>query len=90
MIMGCNKKRTKGKVIAGVCSGIAKHTGYNPWIIRLVFIALTVPLTLFVPLFYFACAWFWDHYDEMEAMVVSNLPRMPWEDKEGDGGDAND
>lgn len=34
-------KRTKtGRVIAGVCSGIGKYTGINPWLFRILFIIL--------------------------------------------------
>jgi phage shock protein PspC (stress-responsive transcriptional regulator) len=34
------KRSRTDKVIAGVCGGIGKHTGLNPWLFRILFIIL--------------------------------------------------
>jgi phage shock protein PspC (stress-responsive transcriptional regulator) len=34
------KRSRTDKVIAGVCGGIGKHTGINPWLFRILFIIL--------------------------------------------------
>ena len=37
----------------GVCAGIADYLGTEPWIIRLIFIALFIPFNVFVLCTYF-------------------------------------
>lgn len=49
-------KQRKGKIIYGVCSGIAQQTGYDPWFIRLCFVAALVPLTIFAFVTYMVIA----------------------------------
>lgn len=36
------KRSRTDKVIAGVCGGIGKHTGINPWLFRILFLILGV------------------------------------------------
>jgi phage shock protein PspC (stress-responsive transcriptional regulator) len=40
------------RLIGGVCGGIAERLGWNPWLVRLLFVVLT-PLPLFpgIPLY---------------------------------------
>ena len=38
--MNSIKRSKTDKVIAGVCGGIGKHTGINPWLFRILFLIL--------------------------------------------------
>lgn len=38
--MNSIKRSKTDRIIAGVCGGIGKHTGINPWLFRILFIIL--------------------------------------------------
>lgn len=41
-------KSSKGKVLFGVCAGIAKHLGINPLIVRVLFIFVPGSLLIYI------------------------------------------
>lgn len=44
--------RPDNRVLAGVCAGLANYFGLNVWLVRIVFLLLTVPTALIVVLLY--------------------------------------
>ncbi len=42
----------EGRILAGVCSGIGRRIGADPWLARLLFILVTIPLPGSVFVFY--------------------------------------
>ena len=60
-----NYKSHDGKLITGVCAGLAKKFGKNPWLIRIIFIAAGwIPLVgWFLLGYYIAAAIMWKFID---------------------------
>jgi len=49
--------RSKNKVIAGVCAGIAENLGWDPVWIRLIFIILTIATAIITGILVYAIMW---------------------------------
>lgn len=50
-------KRSKDKMVAGVCAGIAEYFGWDPTLVRLVYFLLSVFSAGFPGLFAYAILW---------------------------------
>ncbi len=62
----------KGRVVAGVCSGIGEYTGIDPNVIRAVFAALTVLTGGFFALVYLA-GWIVIPEEGEDGSIAENL-----------------
>jgi len=41
--MSTNQLRRQNGIVAGVCGGLGAFFGINPWVFRLIFLALMIP-----------------------------------------------
>lgn len=62
----------KGRLVAGVCSGLAEYFGVDATVVRLVFVALTVVTAGFFALVYLA-AWVVIPEEGEDGSIAENL-----------------
>lgn len=55
--MGLERSRTD-KVVAGVCGGIARHYGWDPTIVRIVYVVASVFSAAFPGILVYVVLWF--------------------------------
>ncbi len=55
--MGLTRSRTD-RMIAGVCGGIAHHYGWDPTLVRIVYVAVSIFSAAFPGILFYVALWF--------------------------------